>query len=118
MNIFWLLPGGGSIFLEVVGNGGYILDGGGWWWIYFGCWWVVVGRGIVKSNPIVNIERKKATKLRKYRFRFSLSDADSYLIASNECNKKYSTYIVYKSQPIRQIIFSATFWTSSIVVVN
>ena len=43
-----------SIFWEMVGSGGYILAGGGWWWMVVdgdGSWWVVMGRGIVQSNP-------------------------------------------------------------------
>ena len=43
-----------SIFWEMVGSGGYILAGGGWWWMVVdddGLWWVVMGRGIVQSNP-------------------------------------------------------------------
>ena len=80
MNIFWLLQGDGpffgkwqvgsggcflagggwlliylcwwwvvvDVFWLVVGRGGYILDGGGWWWM-------VVGRGIVQSNPKLSI---------------------------------------------------------------
>ena len=41
-----------DVFWVVVGGCRYTLDGGGWWWgIYFGWWWVVVGDGIVKSDP-------------------------------------------------------------------
>ena len=31
----WLVVGSVSIFWDVVGGGGYILDSGGWWWICF-----------------------------------------------------------------------------------
>ena len=49
----------------VVGVGGHILAGGGWWWVYFGWWWglldcggwrwMVVGSGIVYSDPLKRI---------------------------------------------------------------
>ena len=62
---WWVLV---DISWLVVSGGGYILAGGGWWQIYFGWrwvvmggggyilagggwWWMVVGGGIVQSNP-------------------------------------------------------------------